>query len=103
VEGSESAGKLRSVVVQERLIKDLEQVIHWADEKNEDKRYELALGLSQLSSLDRSVILSGVILWGSELAANSGEPESLPKPAEEPCFAKILQDLLSEIEKIPPS
>lgn len=97
--------RLRSVVVQERLIKDLEQVIHWADEKNEDKRYELALGLSQLSSLDRSVILSGVILWGSELAANSGEPESLPKPAEEPCFAKILQDLLSEIEKekIPPN
>ena len=95
---------LRTVVDKERLIKILEQVMHWADEKNEDKRVELALGLAQLSSLDRSVILSGVILWGAELAADSDGPDSLPKPAEEPGFVKILQDLLSEIEKeeVPP-
>jgi hypothetical protein len=68
--------RLSTSLTESGLVKNLEQVILWAKEPNEDKKIEIALKFAQLSSLDRYIAL-GVFLgmestrwrWSDGLAA----------------------------------
>lgn len=97
--------KLSDSVTEERLVKNLKQVILWAREPKEDKRIALALELAKLSSLDRYITLAGIILWAGESAPASGGLDKLARLGRYSAIVKTLRDLWSEIreEVVPPN
>jgi len=91
--------RLSTSLTESGLVKNLEQVILWAKEPNEDKKNEIALKFAQLSSLDRYIALAGVILWGMESTPAGDGLDGLAALDEHGAIVKMLQDLLLRLRK----
>lgn len=87
----------------DRLLKNLEQVILWTG-ANDDRRIELAQEFAGYSSLDRFVLLAGIILWGAEPANSAEGLNGLAKLTESSAIVNKVREFSSAIgeDKIPP-
>lgn len=84
---------------EKRLRERLKQVVLWAQASNDDDRMDIAANFAALSSLDRYVVLAGVILWGGTISGSDWLTQlgDKDKPPDEGKIFEELQNLLRDI------